>query len=186
MKRLIKKSDSLGTSFSFSQVRQYIDEKTPYVLFGLDLNEQQKLGSILDSFEAAVKEAADYSGLGMPNLEVGSLDMNILAYYLPGSNTLTINANEEKLQQLFSATNDYIDMVAVHEYGHYVDEKLGDISQTTAWTSTLRDTDTNYLDGYEVTESTNENAENFANAFVALSWGAMQDGCTEFIENALF
>ncbi|MNM49391.1 hypothetical protein D3C81_603940 [compost metagenome] len=184
MKRLVKKSDVLSTSFSFAQVRQYINEKNPYVLFGLDLDEQQKLSVILDSFENAVKEASSYSKLGMPNLEVGSVDMNILAYYLPGSNTLTINA--DKFDELFLATIDYIDMIGVHEYGHYVDEKLGDISQTSNWTSALQNVDTNYLDGYDVTESTNENAENFANAFVALSWGAQQDSCTEFIEQALF
>lgn len=185
MKRLIKKSDALGTSFTFSQVRQYIQEKVPYTLFGLSIEEQEKLGNILNLFEGAVKEASDFSGFGMPILEVGVVDMDILAYYLPGSGVLTINGDEDKLQELFSAAESYIEMIGVHEYGHYVDEKLGEISQTDEWEQAIDSTSTNYLEGYNVTSTTDQLSEQFANVFVATVWQAQSDNCTTFIENAL-
>ncbi|MDF2534042.1 MAG: hypothetical protein K0R18_199 [Bacillales bacterium] len=182
MKRLIRKANELGT-FTFAQVREYIGQKTPNVLFGLNLEEQEKLGTILDLFEGAVKEAADYSGLGMPQLEVGVANYDNIAYYKLGSGILTIN--EGSFDQLFNATNDYIEMVGVHEYGHYVDEKLGNISETDGWKEIINKSTVNYLEGYGITATTDKPAEQFANVFIACVWGATDDECTQFINNSI-
>lgn len=182
MKRLIRKA-STG-SYTFSQIRELINSGMP--TFDLDGEQQKRFSTALDIFETAVNEAAQATGKGLPSLEVGMVDESgLMAYYAIGSGVLTINGNDDDIIDFLNATDDYIEATGVHEYGHFLDEKLDFISQTPEFKEILKQASVNYLEGYGVSDKTNQEAEQFANAFVAWLWGSVDDAVTQFIESKI-
>lgn len=187
MRRLVRRADVTGYTYPIDRIRHFL-ERTPsgVSLFGLDADDQRELERVLDTFTAAVMDAAARAGLGVPRLEVGVVPNGTLAYYAPGANTIVINLDDESLPTLLNAGDDFIRYLGMHEYGHYVDERLGDVSRTSGWMDVLERSTVDWLDGYAVNDDTDVSSEAFANAFVAWAWGVQPDDpVTAFVVTVL-
>lgn len=185
MKRLVKKAFWPEQTYSFEEVKGLIRQEVP-VLFGLDTEKQAKLKKILETIEASVENAARITKLGKMKLEVGIInEKNVIAQCKHESETLTLNSNDDQLQKTMNASPEYIKFIGAHEYGHYVDEKLGWVSQTEEWNNVVSKTNIDYLEGYDVNDATDKSAEKFANAFVSWLWKTQDNSVTKFIDGLI-